>query len=593
MRLLRSRILWQLFGAYAAVVLLTAVAGTLIIRFVVERDALRDIETTLAAKAVLLNEVAAPELHGAAEAGFQQRIVELGRATGARLTVIAADGRVLADSEQDPAVMENHLQRPEIVQASKFGTGTASRYSHTLRTKMVYSALAVQENGVTIGYVRTALSDALVHRRLHRAGQLVLAGAFVAILLSLLPSFWFAWRLSQRLADISRGAQAAAEGNLSWQLGAGGATELDETARSINLLAANLRAQLDTAVREHNQMETILGGMVEGVVAVDAEERVLHLNRAAQALCDVADGGWRGEKVWKVLRVPEVLAALESVLHNNQPAEAEVRIPRGGGDQVLEIICAPLWDARGGVIGAVAVLHDVSRLRQLEGVRREFVANASHELKTPITVIQGIVETLQDDAEMDPAVRARFLSSLGEQSRRMQTLVEDMLALSRAESRDTGSKLAPLDLREVAQESYRALAPAAEAKRLALTLALPDEPVIVNADRLALGLAVDNLLDNAIKYTPEGGSIRLAVTAVPGLARIEVQDTGVGIASEHLAHLFERFYRVDKARSRELGGTGLGLSIVKHTVSGHGGDVRVSSQPGVGSTFTVELPLLR
>jgi two-component system phosphate regulon sensor histidine kinase PhoR len=593
MRLLKSRILWQLFGAYAAVVLLTAVAGTLIIRFVVERDALRDIETTLAAKAVLLREIAGPTLHGEAEAGFQQRIVELGGATGARLTVIAADGRVLADSEQDPAVMESHLQRPEIVQAANSGTGTASRYSDTLRTKMVYSALAVRENGVTLGYVRTALSDALVHRRLNRAGQLVLGGTLLAILLSLLPSFWFAWRLSRRLADISRGAQAAADGNLSWKLGAGGATELDETARSINLLAANLRDQLDTAVREHNQIETILGGMVEGVVAVDAEERVLHLNRAAQALCEAAGGGWRGEKVWKVLRVPAVLAALESVLRNNRTAEAEVRIPRSGGDQVVETICAPLLDAQGSVIGAVAVLHDVSRLRQLEGVRREFVANASHELKTPITVIQGIVETLLDDNEMDAAVRTRFLGSLGEQSRRMQSLVEDMLALSRAESRDTGFEMAPLDLCEVAQESHRALAPAAEGKQLALTLALPVEPVMVNGDRRALALAVDNLLDNAIKYTPEGGSIRLAVTAAPGLARLEVQDTGVGIASEHLAHLFERFYRVDKARSRELGGTGLGLSIVKHTVSGHGGDVRVSSQPGVGSTFTVELPLLR
>jgi two-component system phosphate regulon sensor histidine kinase PhoR len=241
----------------------------------------------------------------------------------------------------------------------------------------------------------------------------------------------------------------------------------------------------------------------------------------------------------------------------------------------------------------VAVLHDVSRMRQLEQVRSEFVANASHELKTPLTAIHGIVETLLDDGQMEPQVRTRFLGRLREQSHRLEALINDMLTLSRAESKDKDSERQPLDLREVLQDSHRELAAAAASKQLTVELEVPGEPVSVSGDRKALGQAADNLLDNAIKYTPAGGRIWLRLSCTAVSAMLEVRDTGIGIGAEHLDRIFERFYRVDRARSRELGGTGLGLAIVKHIALSHGGAVRVESQPGKGSSFTIELPLLK
>jgi two-component system, OmpR family, phosphate regulon sensor histidine kinase PhoR len=592
MSLIRSRILWRLFAAYATVVVLTALVGAGIASYIVQRDAQSDIVSTLDAKAVLLAGIATPVLSGAPNAGFEAQIREMGQGTGARLTVIAADGRVLADSEQDPAVMDNHLQRPEIVAARETGAGTEVRFSKTLRMQMIYYALPVRAGGQIIGYVRTALSDELVHRRLRRMAQLVMAGALAALLLSLLPSYWFAWRLGQRVSQISIGAQAAAHGDYTQRLSEGGQTELDELARSINALAANLRAQLDTATSERNQMQTILGGMVEGVIAIDAEQRIVHINQAAQALCSAESGDLRGKKLWEAVRIPAVLDALQAALEAQQPSAREVRIAKAGGDQTVEIICARLQDSQGRPAGAVAVLHDVSRMRQLEQVRSEFVANASHELKTPLTAIHGLVETLLDDEQMEPQVRTRFLGRLREQSLRLDALINDMLALSRAESKGEEFEHQPVDLRDVLQESQRTLAAAAASRQIGVDLLLPGELVVVSGDRKALGQAVDNLLDNAIKYTPDGGRIWLKLSSTAALALIEVRDTGVGIGAEHLERIFERFYRVDRARSRELGGTGLGLAIVKHIVLSHGGTVRVQSAVGQGSVFSVELPLL-
>jgi len=592
MRPVRSRILWRLFAAYATVVLLTALVGAATASFIVQRDALKDIENTLDAKAVLLAGIATPALRGTAEADFERQIRELGQGTGARLTVITADGRVLADSEEEPAAMDNHLQRPEVVAAQQNGYGLAIRYSNTLRQRMVYYALPVNEGGQVIGFVRTALSDELVRRRQGRMAQFVMVGALAAILLSLLPSYWFAWRLGQRVSQISVGAQAAAQGDYTQRLSVVGQTELDDLARSINALAANLRAQLDAATGEGNQMLTILRGMVEGVIAVDAEERILHINHAAQTLLTDDAADLRGRKLWEAVRIPEVLDALRTALAAQQPTTVEMRIARARGDQTVEITCAQLHDAQGRLAGAVAVLHDVSRMRRLEQVRSEFVANASHELKTPLTAIHGLVETLLDDEQMEPQVRTRFLSRLREQSRRLDALVNDMLALSRAESKGDEFERQPVDLRDVLQESHFTLAAAAVSKHLTIELQLPGEPAVVSGDRKALGQAVDNLLDNAIKYTPEGGRIWLRLSCSAGSAMIEVRDTGIGIGAEHLERIFERFYRVDRARSRELGGTGLGLAIVKHIVLSHGGSVRVESQPGKGSVFTIELPLL-
>lgn len=582
----------RLFLAYTTVVLAAALAGVLIYSQVIRQDAWREVEQNLAGKAVLFREIAKPILHGQGAPGLEDNIRKIGSESGIRLTLIDSSGAVLADSEDDPLRMENHLARPEVVAAQSNGYGSATRYSTTLRTQMAYYALAVAEHGRIIGYVRTAIPNVATGQRLRRLSELALIGTLFAVLLILAASYWLALDLSRLVSALKTGTQAIAAGDLGRRLDTSGVTELSLLSHSINQLADSLVRQLETAQADSAKFEAILSGMVEGVVAIDSEERLLHLNSAAADLFGLDARDTPGRKIWEVLRVPGLLEALQSALQGREVAASELRMLDSGEEKVVETVCAPLTGAGGAVAGAVAVLHDVTRLRQLEHLRREFVANASHELKTPLTAIQGLTETLLDDAAMPAATRTRFLAKLRDQSQRLEALVNDMLTISRAESREDAFEHLPLDLREIVQESWRTLLPAAEAKRIELSLRLPEGPAMVAGDRTALGQAVDNLLDNAVKYTRDGGSVVLRLSVADRTASLAVSDSGIGIASEHQDRIFERFYRVDKGRSRELGGTGLGLAIVKHTALGHGGTVHVDSTPGQGSTFTLELPAL-
>jgi two-component system phosphate regulon sensor histidine kinase PhoR len=272
---------------------------------------------------------------------------------------------------------------------------------------------------------------------------------------------------------------------------------------------------------------------------------------------------------------------------------SEARISKPHKDQVIQLIGSPLKDANGERVGAVLVMHDVSELRQLEGVRRDFVANISHELKTPLAAIRGLVETLIDDQEMDPATHSRFIEKIHDQSLRLSSLVSDLLTLSRLESDQGGVQFEPTDLREAVAESYRAQVHVAETKRVEIAARVSDAPVVIEGDSEALRELVDNLLSNALKFTPEGGRVDVRLGVEGPNAVLTVEDTGIGIAPEDQGRIFERFYRVDKARSRQLGGTGLGLSIVKHVALAHGGNVALKSAPGRGSTFRVQIPLRR
>jgi two-component system phosphate regulon sensor histidine kinase PhoR len=331
--------------------------------------------------------------------------------------------------------------------------------------------------------------------------------------------------------------------------------------------------------------------MVEGVVAVDARERVIHMNGPAGEILGADPAASLGQPLGTVTRVREIPDVLSDTLRSGVPRSREIHLPGVGGTRMLEVHSAPIRGAGREGAGAVVVLHDVTELRRLEGVRRDFVANVSHELKTPLTVVRATVETMLEDPAMDPEMRARFLQKMRVQTDRLTSIVTDLLSLARIESATEGPELEPLDLREPSKESFRALAPSAEARRLRMEIDLPDQPVPIRGDRASLRLAIDNLLDNAVKYTPPGGRVRLHLFTRDGEAVVEVEDTGIGIDPRHGERVFERFYRVDKARSRDLGGTGLGLSIVRNAMVVHGGRVEYESEPGAGSVFRLFLPL--
>jgi two-component system phosphate regulon sensor histidine kinase PhoR len=327
--------------------------------------------------------------------------------------------------------------------------------------------------------------------------------------------------------------------------------------------------------------------MVEGVVAVDEKGRVILMNGVAAEILGADARLAQGSSFESVTRVGEVQDAVAETMRSGVRRVREVLLSAVPRDRILEIYVSPIREPSGGV---VVVLHDVTELRRLEGVRRDFVANVSHELKTPLTVIRGIVETLLDDEDIEAATRVRFLQKANVQTERISSIVTDLLRLVRLESEGAGGERETLDLREPVQASVRSLQPSADDKRIELRVDVSPDELLVDGDRNALRLIVDNILDNAVKYTSAGHvSVRLSRDADRAL--LEIADTGVGIAAVEQERIFERFYRVDKARSRELGGTGLGLSIVRNAVHAHGGVVQCVSELGRGSTFRVWIPL--
>ena len=589
----RSRFLWKLYLGYVVIiVLMTVVIGVSIGRRV-QRNTLDQVQRSLYSQAVLLRDLSIPFVDSPADSVFQKRIWLLGARTSTRYTVIRSDGVVVADSQEDPEVMDNHGKRPEVVEALAKGVGVATRYSRTIGEDMMYLALPIADRGRDMGYVRASISLADVKAQLAQARAVVLLVAAAAAALALLIGFYVARRVTRPIVRMTDVAMAIAGGDYDQQIQTTRTDEIGSLADALNTMTAQLRHQFHTISNDRNKMAAILSGMVEGVIAINREERIVHINDAAERLLCVPGDECIGRRIWEATRIREVSEALNGAMRDEQVTIGEARIAAPQQEQVVQLTATPLRDANESLAGALVVLHDVSELRQLERVRRDFIANISHELKTPLAAIRGLIETLIDDKQMDPATHDRFLEKVRDQSSRLTTLVSDLLTISRLESDDATKAFHPLDLREPLSESLRTLRTVAEAKRLKLIHLMPDEPVGIVGDTEALRELVDNLVGNAIKYTPSGGEVRVALDSEKGWAVLDVDDDGIGIAPSDQSRVFERFYRVDKARSRELGGTGLGLSIVKHVALSHGGNVSLKSVLGEGSNFRVQIPLMK
>ena len=586
---MRSRFLWKLYGSSVLLILVTTAIVGLLVSRQVQRDSLAELEATLRDQALLLRQLVSDEQLSAARPELQRRLRELGAQTSVRFTLVAVDGVVTADSAEDATSMDNHGLRPEIVAARREGIGTATRHSTTMDREMLYLALAVRRDTVLRGFVRTSLPLTFVDQRLAHVRRPVLAGAAAAVLVGLLLGLFFARRVTRPLLSMTRVAESLAAGQYESEVRVESRDEIGALAAAFNHMAGELRRRVATLDNQRSELETVLAGMVEGVVALTARQQVMYLNGAAASMLGIDAQLAVDRPLWELVRLPAILEAVRGVIDEGHPGHQGVADLAG---RAVQIRAAPIRDG-----GAVLVLYDVTELKRLEVVRRDFVANVSHELKTPVTAIAGLVETILDDAEMPAATSHRFLQQVRSQARRLSTLVTDLLTLSRLESGagrlEHGGAVAErevVDLREAVRESLQSQVPDAEAKGIALSTVLTDEAVEVEGDRESLRDAIDNLLSNAIRYTPPGGRVVVKLYRSGRDVTVEVKDTGPGIGAEHHERIFERFYRVDTARSRELGGTGLGLAIVKHIAMAHGGSVGVDSVPGSGSTFAIRLP---
>jgi two-component system phosphate regulon sensor histidine kinase PhoR len=582
-----SRLFWKLFLAHAALAILSAILFAWLVSNPQSEQVLRAANERFYDVAVLLRSRVVAELAAERTDGLQALIQQLGVDTATRLTVLGADGRVLADSDQDPARMENHLQRGEVVQAATKGVGVATHPSRTLGIAMSYLALRVDHAGRRVGFVRIAAPQAQLEqqvaatRRLVWAAALVVGGAAVGL------TGWLVGRITRPVRLLTQVSQAIAAGQYGQRVYLTQRDELGALADSFNRMSAELAEKITQMRGDRELFSAVLGGMVEGIVAVDALQRVRFVNDAARTLLRLGPDA-AGRPIWELVRHPAVQQAVRAVCQGVQPTcQLEFEMP--AADRRLVALRADrLRD--GDSAGALVVLHDVTDLRRLERLRHEFVANVSHELKTPLSSIKAYAETLLSGALDDPEHNVAFLRRIDEQADRLHALILDLLRLAQVESGAESFERAAVLVEAVVTACISEHAAAAAKKGLVLEAQPGQERLAVLADQEAVHTILDNLLDNAIKYTPAGGRVTVRCLRDGVQVCVQVSDTGVGIAPVDQARIFERFYRVDKARSRELGGTGLGLSIVKHFAQALGGSVAVASEPGRGSTFSVLLP---
>ena len=579
----------QLFPALVSITLIALFAAGWDAMAVLRRATYRQAEAELGARARLIEpQISHPPDADPAALGIRCR--SLGRSSGTRITVIAPTGKVLADSESDPALMDNHAARPEVREALAGRLGTATRYSFTLDEHMVYVALPLKDAGRIVGVLRAATAVGHIDAAIDHIRNRILLGAGIIAALAALASYLVAQGIARPWREIRQAAERFAAGDLGYRVPAQESAEARGLAEAMNEMAAQLDERLHALAEQRNQQEALLSSMVEGVLAVDAEERILTLNRAAAELFGVASDQARGRRLTEAIRNPSLQRFVRQALAGTEFTEGEV-VLREGADRFLQAHGTVLRNGQDHRIGALIVLNDVTRLRRLEGVRRDFVANVSHELKTPITSIKGFAEILREGALDDRGEAERFVEIIARQSDRLEAIIEDLLTLSRIEQDAERQEVALEEgsLREVLEAAVQDCQAKAEARDTAVTLVC-DEALGARINRALLEQAVVNLIDNAIKYGEPGSPVSVEAHEIEEEIVIRVRDRGPGIDPEHLPRLFERFYRADKARSRKQGGTGLGLAIVKHIVQAHGGRVTVESTRGQGSVFAIHLP---
>ena len=587
----RRRLIWQLYPSYLILVLLALLATGWYTSHAMRSFYMSQVRKDLLHQVRFLTPQFLPlvtPLDAAAVDRFCKQVV-LDMAT--RLTVILPDGTVVGDSETDPKKMENHGDRLEIIEALKGNTGTAMRFSDTLGQHMMYLAYPLGTENV-LGVVRVSLALTAIDQRL-RALQfrIALGGVVVAILASLV-CLVISRRISRPIETMRQSAARFARGELSHRVMPPETAELAGLAQAMNLMAQELEERIQAVVQQRNESEAVLSSMVEGVVALDGEERILHHNAAAAKLLKGHADVLQGRSIQEVMRNRDLHEMVRSTLDHGEVSQGDVALYQAG-EQILQAHCTPLADPDGHRMGALLVLSDVTQLRRLETVRSDFAANVSHEIKTPLTAIQGFVETLSQGSDVNPAEAKRFLEIIDKHVKRLTAIVDDLMQLARLEQGPEHQPL--LRLERVPIQSILHAANqrcCAQAKEKSMTVDIVcDHALAMAIDADLIEQAIVNLLDNAIKYSPSDRRIELAARADADRLQISVKDEGIGIAKKHLPRLFERFYRVDKARSRHMGGTGLGLAIVKHIVQVHNGQVAVESVQGKGSTFTIFLPL--
>ncbi|MCK4857270.1 MAG: PAS domain-containing protein [candidate division Zixibacteria bacterium] len=586
----RRKLLWKVYPYYFIIIVISLVLTALYASHEIHRTYVDEITRTLEVRARLVDRQLRHLLLESDTTVLDRQCKELGRLSNTRITVVDADGVVLGDSDEDPQSMENHGNRPEIMRAYTGEVGVETRFSNTLQRTMMYVAVPVEENGEIVGVVRTSYAVTTVKQTLGALyGKFVVSGIIITIIATIVSLVVFR-QLTRPLKELQEGAERFARGDLALKLPVPDTEEIAALAKSMNRMAAELDARIRTIVQERNERETILASMSEGILALDTHEKIVTLNRMAADFLGLHLEQAPGKLIHEVVRIADLHDFIEKCFSSHNVVEMEITLP-GKTERCLQVRGTVLNDVSGNCAGVVLVFSDITRMKKLENIRRDFVANVSHELKTPITAITASVETLLDDDGDSQQNNRRFLEMIARHADRLNSLVEDLLSLARleAESERGDVNLTRNRLTDILESSVQACREQSIHYNTTITLTCGSD-LEANLNPVQLEQAVTNLIDNAIKYSDAGATVSVDASISGDEIIISVQDQGCGIEEKHLPRLFERFYQVDKARSRKAGGTGLGLAIVKHVALAHGGRVSVDSSPGVGSAFRIHIP---
>jgi two-component system phosphate regulon sensor histidine kinase PhoR len=520
------------------------------------------------------------------------QITSAARQTGLRVTVIMPDGEVVAESDH-PLPMANHGDRPEMKQALAEGYGSSGRHSTTVDDDLLYVARRLDAaDGRVVGVLRVARPLSAVRAADDDLLRVLLLSGLVGLPVAAVVGWFAARRIARPLEQMTAAATRMAAGDFSQLPRAERGDEAGRLAEALGEMGRGIGTMLATSEAGRAELSAILESMAEGVVALDPDQRVLRANRRAAECLGIAAAPAPGTPFIEVARLPEISAVVRDALAGQATAEIDMTLP-GAAGRVLSVAAAPIRTAAGGPRGAVIVLRDVTVMRRLERMRLDFVANVSHELRTPLAAMSSAIETVQSLGADDGEAREHMVDLAMRHAKRLGAIVDDLLALSQIESEGDRLERANVPLLRALRQAAASVAPAAAAAGVTVSLPRDADDVRVLGHDGRLEQVWVNLLSNAVKYNRTGGAVTVEVAPEPAAreACVTIRDTGQGIPAEALPRIFERFYRVDKGRSRDQGGTGLGLAIVKHIVRAHRGRIEVESEPGEGSTFRVRLPL--
>ena len=548
-----------------------------------ETDNLR---TRLEAEARLIAEASLPGFLNPEQNNLDDLAKTLGERIETRVTIIARDGTVLGDSQENPQVMENHATRPEIMDALATGLGESARFSTTLGERLLYVAVPIALQGEVVGVARVALPLVAVEDAISRVTNTIILATVVASAVAVLAAVLIARTTTRPIKEVTKAARRIASGELEQKITAPTSDESGQLAQAFNEMSLSLKETVRTISAERSRLSTILTSLADGVIITDNEGVIVLSNPAAEKLFGFKKDEALGRHFIEVVHDYEIDELLRSCLKTKH--EQTTQLESGTPSRFLRIIALPLKTDR-STTEALVLFQDLTELRSLQTMRRELVGNISHELRTPLSTIKAIVETLKDGAINDQEVAEGFLTSIDSEVDRMTQIVAELTELSRIETGKAEFNLEETGLNLLVKETIAQLSPYAERQGVAVATDLSDNLPPVTADRERIRQVVTNLLHNAVKFSHQGGRVVISTRQEESYVSVSIADKGIGIAREDLPHVFERFYKADKSRSG--GGTGLGLAIAKHVVQAHGGEISVQSEEGKGSVFSFTLPL--